>query len=593
MNTAKNSFAGELDRGWWQLLLIAWAGVVAWQLYSHWPQLHWLVLRDTDDNMRLMQVRALLNGQGWYDLRQYRLNPPVGADIHWSRIVDLPIAGLILMLKPLVGAPWAERIACGLAPLLPLAVALLGLGATVRRLVHPLAWPLAFLCALLAGAALPMFEPMRIDHHGWQLAMLALTVAGLADPSARRGGLLVGLSSAVSLSIGLELMPYVIGAGGILALRWVWARGEGERLALYGMSLAGGCLLGYLGFASYANSALRCDALTPVWLSVMVSVGGLLALIAVIGPADWRLRLVLAGLAGAVVAALFVGLFPQCLGRPEGISGELARNWLNNVREAKPIYQHPLRVALPVGVPVLLGLIGTAVATWRARRGAALVPWATLLAFTAVAGGLLLWQMRSGPPAQLLAVPGMVALAWLLMGWTLAHRSALVRVFGTAGAFVLASGAFIGPLLAWFPIDRPTRFERQVSRAGGSCASLTALAPLDRYAPETIFTFVDLSPRLITLTHHRALAGPYHRNGDAILDVQHGFGGSPERFRAIARAHGATLLLICPNMAESTIYTTRDRGGFYDRLAHGERFDFLEPLPLPARSPLRLYRITG
>jgi len=593
LNTAKNSFAGELDRGWWQLLLIAWAGVVAWQLYSHWPQLHWLVLRDTDDNMRLMQVRALLNGQGWYDLRQYRLNPPLGADIHWSRIVDLPIAGLILALKPLVGGPWAERIACGLGPLLPLAVALLGLGATVRRLVHPLAWPLAFLCALLAGAALPMFEPMRIDHHGWQLAMLALTVAGLADPSARRGGLLVGLSSAASLSIGLELMPYVIGAGGILALRWVWARGEGERLALYGMSLAGGCLLGYLGFASYANSALRCDALTPVWLSVMVSVGGLLALIAVIGPADWRLRLVLAGLAGAVVAALFVGLFPQCLGRPEGISDELARNWLNNVREAKPIYQHPLRVALPVGVPVLLGLIGTAVATWRARRGVALVPWATLLAFTAVAGGLLLWQMRSGPPAQLLAVPGMVALAWLLMGWTLAHRSALVRVFGTAGAFVLASGAFIGPLLAWFPIDRPTRFERQVSHAGGSCASLTALAPLDRYAPETIFTFVDLSPRLITLTHHRALAGPYHRNGDAILDVQHGFGGSPERFRAIARAHGATLLLICPNMAESTIYTTRDKGGFYDRLAHGERFDFLEPLPLPAKSPLRLYRITG
>lgn len=591
MTPEKNGFAGELDRGWWQLLLIAWLGVVAWQLYSHWPHLRWLVLRDTDDNMRLMQVRAWLGGQGWYDLRQYRLNPPVGADIHWSRIVDLPIAGLILVLKPLVGGPWAERIACGLAPLLPLAVALLGLGATARRLVHPLAWPLALLCALLAGAAMPMFEPMRIDHHGWQLAMLTLTVAGLADPSARRGGLLVGLSSAVSLSIGLELMPYVVGAGGILALRWVWERGEGERLALYGLSLAGGCLLGYLGFASYANSALRCDALTPVWLSVMVSAGGLLALIAIIAPADWRLRLVLAALAGGVVAALFVGLFPQCLGRPEGISDELARNWLKNVREAKPIYQHPLRVALPVGVPVLIGLIGTALATWRARGTERLVPWATLFAFTAVAGGLLLWQMRSGPPAQLLAVPGMVALAWTLMAGALAHRWAVVRVFGTAGAFVLASGAFIGPLLAWFPIDRPTKFERQVSRAGGSCTSLTALAPLDRYAPQTIFTFVDLGPRLITLTHHRALAGPYHRNGDAILDVQHGFGGSPERFRAIARAHGASLLLVCPNMAESTIYTTRDKGGFYDRLAHGERFDFLEPLPLPVRSPLRLFRI--
>jgi hypothetical protein len=48
---------------------------------------------DTDDNLRMMQVRDLMRGQDWYDLRQYRLNPPFGADIHWSRLVDLPIAG--------------------------------------------------------------------------------------------------------------------------------------------------------------------------------------------------------------------------------------------------------------------------------------------------------------------------------------------------------------------------------------------------------------------------------------------------------------------------------------------------------------------
>jgi hypothetical protein len=33
----------------------------------------------------MMQVRALIKGQDWFDLRQYRLNPPFGADIHWSR----------------------------------------------------------------------------------------------------------------------------------------------------------------------------------------------------------------------------------------------------------------------------------------------------------------------------------------------------------------------------------------------------------------------------------------------------------------------------------------------------------------------------
>ena len=55
--------------------------------------------------------------------------------------------------------------------------------------------------------------------------------------------------------------------------------------------------------------------------------------------------------------------------------------------------------------------------------------------------------------------------------------------------------------------------------------------------------------------------------------------------------HGATMMLVCPNMAESTVYRDRAPGGFYDRLAHGETFEWLTPVPLPKGSPLRLFRI--
>ena len=48
----------------------------------------------------------------------------------------------------------------------------------------------------------------------------------------------------------------------------------------------------------------------------------------------------------------------------------------------------------------------------------------------------------------------------------------------------------------------------------------------------------------------------------------------------IAKRHGATLLLVCPNMAESTVYRSRNKGGFYDQLAHNKVPSFLEPLPL-------------
>ncbi|RZF63152.1 AcrB/AcrD/AcrF family protein [Sphingomonas populi] len=580
-----------VDHYWVRLTLIAWVVIAAWFLHDRWAQMHFLSLPDTDDNMRLMQVRALLNGQGWYDLRQYRMNPPGGFNMHWSRIVDLPIAGMILLFRPFCGPAWAERLACGIAPLLPLSIAMLGLAATVRRLVSPVAWPLAIVFLLCCSATMLMFMPERIDHHGWQLAMLSLTVAGLSDPNGPRGGLIVGLASAVSLTIGLEMLPFCAGAGAIIALCWVWDRADAPRMSAYGLCLAGGCALGYAGFASYANSVMRCDALTPVWLSVMIVAGALLFLLARLSPQNRTLRLVLAVVAGLAIVAGFASVFPQCLGRPEQVSPELARNWLANVREAKPIYQHPLRTAIPVVTLPIIGVIGACVATWQARRQPSFVGWMTVLLFTTMAALLLLWQARAGPGAQMLAVPGAVALGWLVFPNLLGSRWVAVRVLGTVAAFLLVSGLFAGYVIQYLPIARPSARVNTVMRASGSCNTNGALRPLDRYPAATIFTFVDLGPRLITLTHHNAVAGPYHRNGDAILDVQHAFTRSPAEFRAIAKRHGATLLLVCPNMAESTQYRARHPGGFYDQLAHGKVPAWLEQLPLPAKSPLRLWRI--
>ena len=43
-----------------------------------------------------------------------------------------------------------------------------------------------------------------------------------------------------------------------------------------------------------------------------------------------------------------------------------------------------------------------------------------------------------------------------------------------------------------------------------------------------VFTFVDLGPRLIAVTHHDLVTGPYHRNGQQIADVMNFWRGSPE-----------------------------------------------------------------
>ncbi|WP_375427971.1 AcrB/AcrD/AcrF family protein [uncultured Sphingomonas sp.] len=584
-------WAALVDRSWLRMTLVVWGLSSLWYLWDRSGQIRWLALGDTDDNMRLMQVRALLDGQGWFDLRQYRLNPPGGFDIHWSRVVDLPLAGLILLLDQFTTRPIAERWACGIAPLLPLAVVMVALVATVRRLVAPGAWPLALVLLPGAAATMLMFMPMRIDHHGWQLACLGVTVAGLCDPRQARGGLLVGGASALSLTIGLELLPYAAMAGAIIALRWVWDRAEAVRLQGYALTLGGGAAIGFALFASEANRVLRCDALTPVWLSAVVVAGALLFLLARADPASRAVRLGLAVAAGAVIAVGFALLFPQCLTRPEQVSDELARVWLNNVREAKPIFRHPFRTAFPIVTLPLIGLAGALFAAWRARRGPRAVGWAAVALFTAFACAMMLWQARAGPAAQLLALPGVTALAWIILPWCLRHPLLPVRVFGTVGAFLGVSGLFAGLVIKYLPVDRPSPNARVVNRSSGRCNALPQLEKLNRYPAQVMFTFVDLGPRLIATTHHSAVAGPYHRNGDAILDVHHAFRRSPAEARAIMRRHGATMLLVCPNMPESTVYRARASGGFYDRLAKGERFGWLQPLPLPRGSPFRLFRI--
>ena len=189
--------------------------------------------------------------------------------------------------------PDAERVAIAIAPMLPLLLLLFSLALTARRLIDPRAYPLAFVTLFFAGSAIGMFMPARIDHHGWQLALLALAVAGIADPKRARGGAVTGLASAMSLWIGLEMLIYLAIAGAAMTLFWVDRSGERRRLSTYAATLGGGTAFGFLVFASYANRLPVCDALSPVWLSDALLGSALLLGLASAFACDWKRRLAL------------------------------------------------------------------------------------------------------------------------------------------------------------------------------------------------------------------------------------------------------------------------------------------------------------
>ena len=587
------NLAEAFQRHWRPLVLLFWLCTAVYLIWERWTGIHGFALGDTDDNLRIMQVRALLDGQGWFDLRQYRLSPPEGLNMHWSRLPDLPIAGLYLLLKPLLGGMIAERWAVAIAPLLPLLLAMGALALAARRLLSPYAFWLGPAILVSGGSARAMFAPLRIDHHNWQLAMLAVVVAGLSDPNRKRGGITVGVATALSLAIGLEMLLYLAVAGAAIGLRWIVDRAESERLASYGISLAGGTALGFLIFASEANRLPVCDALSPVWLSVMLLAGAVALVLSWLRLQSWWLRLAAGATGGALLAGFYVVAWPNCLGRLEGVPPELAELWLNNVREAMPLYRHGTTTTILIAALPAIGLIGYLVMLWRTRREPdLLLRWGPIAAMAALAAALLLWQTRAAAASQLLAVMGAAGLGWTLITWFHARDNMLVRVGGIVGAFMLVSGALSGQAAGWFDKPEPMTPARQaINRANNSCPTVAALRPIAMQPRGYVLTFNDLGPRLVTLTHHDAISGPYHRNHQAILDVMRAFRGDEANAHAIIERRGIDYVLICPNMSESTIYRAAAPNGFYAQLSRGRVPRWLEPISLPANSPYRMWRV--
>jgi hypothetical protein len=583
-----------LGRHWKLVTLLCWLGFVGWMIFDNYSRIRWFGLGDTDDNMRMMQVRALLHGQGWYDLRNYRMNPPFGANIHWSRLVDLPIAGLILGLRPFLGGAGAERWAVAIAPMIPFLLLLYSLALTARRLLGPTAYLLAFIALFFAGSNNSMFTPERIDHHGWQLALLALSVASIADRDRVRGGIVLGLSTALSLAIGLEMIIYLALAGVAMVLFWVEDEAEGERLRAYAVTLGGATAFCFLIFASNDNRGAVCDALSPVWLSDALLGSALMLGLAWLSPGDWKRRLLLALGAGVIIAGFHVLTWPHCVQRLEGVSPEVDRLWLSHVKEARPVYKHGWRIATLIIALPITGAIGWGLTAWKSwgdhelrRRvlGAALPGIAASL--------LLLWQVRTGPAAQMMAVTGGAAIMWLLLPRFWTSKNFLSVVFGSFLVVAVGGGMLVPILVGFIPEAPPSARDKQIGKANNLCATLWGLHPIALQPKGVVFTFVDLGPRLITVTHHDAIAGPYHRNGQQIADVFNFWRGSEPQAHQLAAKYHANYVLSCPNSSTTTIFDAEAPKGFYVQLQHGQIPSWLAPVQLPKDSPYKMWKVVG
>jgi hypothetical protein len=264
------------------------------------------------------------------------------------------------------------------------------------------------------------------------------------------------------------------------------------------------------------------------------------------------------------------------------------------VKEARPVYLHGWRIATLICALPVTGAIGWGLLIWwrwsdrdvRRRVIGAAIPGL-------VGSLLLLWQTRTGPASQMMAVVGCAALIWILLPRSWNSRSSAVRVFGAALIFIVGAGAAVPAVIDFIPEPKPSVRDLQIGKANRLCASMWGLRPVALQPKGVVMTYVDLGPRLITVTHHDSIAGPYHRNGQQIADVMNFWRGSADQAHQIAAKYHTNYVLSCPNSSTTTIFASETPNGFYAQLERGKVPNWLAPLQLPKDSPFRMWRVVG
>ncbi len=194
---------------------------------------------DNDDGMRLVEVRDFLAGQGWFDLMQYRLGVD-GTLMHWSRLIDLPIAALIKFFGLFLAGEQAEAVALAIWPVSLIIPLMLAMAIAGRRIGGTPAMHMSLAMTALGVWTSGRFMPGAIDHHNAQIGLVAMMTAMLLDEEHRAWSYVVaGLMAALAIAIGAETTPFVAAVCIVVALHWA-LEGEAFRNAAkaFGLTLA-------------------------------------------------------------------------------------------------------------------------------------------------------------------------------------------------------------------------------------------------------------------------------------------------------------------------------------------------------------------
>jgi hypothetical protein len=573
------------------LLTLAWLLFVIQVMAQFWGATA-ETLPDTDDAMRLVQVRDFLAGQGWFDLHQARFDPPAGYDSHWSRLIDAALAGLFLGLRPFVGAPFAERLMEAVWPVLWLLPTMGAVAAIAWRLAGREAAYAALLLAVFGMPGVGQFRPGRIDHHNVQIALALATVAAAVWSDRKAWAAPVcGAVTGLAMALGLEGLPVLALAGGAIALRFVLDPAAAGAARAYGFALALATVVAFLVSVGPDHWGVSvCDELA-INSAAAVAVAGLgLALAGTFLGArvPWGRAAALAAVAGAAIA---VGLWlePRCIGGPFAMTDPVVRVlWLNRISEMQSLVNMlrvmPLSGVAEAAFPAV-GLVATLVIAHARRRDfgflTAAAAFVASLAIMLAVNKYYAYTVWLGVPMVAVAA---LALFERLRLQSLASRFVAIMLVTpmsvTLGAIQIATAAGTTEGIDINPPDRQACVRMQ------NLAELARL-PVGLLIPDQL----EWGPYLLAFTPHSVLAGPYHRMAASILTAHRSFALPPEAARRVAEGTRADYLYMCGAQGPLGLSDAETDASLWGHLRRHDVPDWLEPVSVADGQPFALYRI--
>ena len=554
---------------------------------TQWQKILLWDLVDSDDGMRVLQVRAWLDGQGFYDLVNHRSNPPFGASMHWSRLADLPLALAQLMLRPFMGASSAEFAAVfAVPPILGLAyVMLLGNGA--KNLSASAFSPFfAMVLFVFSVSATYNFVPGRVDHHGLQLICFAAFLFGLVQ-NTKKGGIIAGISLGASLTIGFEILPLQIMAVAWLAVAWgIVGRARSLQVLWFSIAFGFAILMGFFinvaphSYLTKTNDALSIAQLLPILVGAFGL--GIAAQFASKQTALWRFfGLGVVAILVALCALQFDELWKPLYWQTSEI---LRKNWLLANGEVIPMMERPILDQMAVGTMLLLAMLAVFAQLFsRENKGQNANWWLLAILLTSASSLAFFYQTRFHFQATTIAI---MALAAILPKYLSQKTSvAALAILAIAAPFAhtklkQAAKENIGHNNAQFSFDGVKK-----------CRTTRDFAALASQPKGLLATNIDLGALALLTTPHNVLGTAYHRDFGKEYLYQILI-SNPSAAEIQIRAHGVDYFAYCASDVDIDAIAKFAPNGLMAQLLARRIPQFLQPIPNQNDSHIVVFKVT-